>query len=487
MGNSEVGHNCMGSGQVVDQGAKLVNTSLETGAIFEGVGWRETVATAAAEGKAVHFFGLLSDGSVHSNLSQLELLIRGAIRAGATRIYVHPLLDGRDVPPTSGLLYIERLEAFLASLGSEVTAKIASGGGRMKCVMDRYESDWSIVRRGLYHIVHGHVEPDQLVSGYRGYFRSAREAIEDARARFPEFQDQFNPPFVIVDEAGAPVGRVEDGDAVVNFNFRGDRAIEISRAFDLPAGEAFAHFSRDLPERPFPRARYAGILEYDSEAHIPANFLLPPPNIKNVMSEFLMAQEVRCYAIAETHKFGHCTYFFNGNRAGYIDERFELYEEVTSEPAEMIEARPEMKAREVADKLIGAIRSGAYDYVRVNFANPDMVGHTGSIPAVIKAVRCLDEIVGRLMGAVEEVGGVLMLTADHGNAEQMLTNAGAPVTSHTLNPVPFAIFDPAFAGEYAVDTTGVAVPGIANTAATTLNLLGFEAPAFYERSLIQFH
>ncbi len=480
MGNSEVGHNAIGSGQIYSQGAKRVNEAIENGEIFASASWKEVIEGVAKNSKTAHFIGLLSDGNVHSNTAQLFKLLDGAIKSGVKRLRVHPLLDGRDVAPDSGLLYIEKLEQKLSELTKNgVDAKIASGGGRMHVTMDRYGSDWNIVKRGWYAHVLGEVASEDITPDYKGYFLSAKEAIETARKFFPDKQDQYNPSFVIIDKENNPVGKIEDGDAVINFNFRGDRAIEISEAF---VKSNFSQFDR----KRVPKVTYAGLLEYDSEAHMPPKYLVPPPSIKNVSAQYLCEMKIPSYAIAETHKFGHVTYFWNGNKSGYINQEFEKYEEVKSLPNETIEKIPEMKIYEVTEKLVEALGSRKYKFLRVNFANGDMVGHTGNIDSCVKAVRALDECMKKVVDAVYAQGGVVVITADHGNAEEKLDKKGKVVTSHTLNPVPFFILDPNYQGEYKVDVSDIKTPGIANVAATFINLLGFEAPAIYEKSLIKF-
>jgi len=481
MGNSEVGHNAIGGGQVVAQGAKRVNASIESGEILKTPSWKKCIEETARAGKTAHFFGLLSDGNVHSNTTQLFALLDRAAGAGIKKIRVHPLLDGRDVPPDSGLAYLEKLEAKLAELSrAGADARIASGGGRMYVTMDRYYSDWGVVKRGYYAHVYGKILDEEITSQYKGYFTSAREAVETARRVYPDKQDQFNPPFVIVDGAGNPVGRMEDGDAVINFNFRGDRAIEISEAF---LKKDFKGFDRGKAP---PRVKYAGLLEYDAEARLPPDFLVPPPSIQNVSAQYLCASGVKSYAVAETHKFGHVTYFWNGNRSGYIDEKMEKYEEIRSLPSETIEAQPEMKIFEVTDRLVAAIKSGQYRYLRVNFANGDMVGHTGNIESCIKAMRALDACMKRVVDETAALGGLLVISADHGNVEEKLDKKGKVVTSHSLNPVPFLVVDPGLRGEYTVDASVVAEPGVGNITASFINLLGFVAPDFYEKSLIRF-
>lgn len=479
MGNSEVGHNALGAGQVYAQGAKLVNQSLENGSFFKTDVWSQMIKETANEKKCLHFIGLLSDGNVHSHIEQLFAIMEGSIRDGIKKIRVHPLLDGRDVPPDSGLIFIDQLEEKLNDLEQRgIDAKIASGGGRMHLTMDRYDADWTMVKRGWDVHVEGIVPQEDITPEYKGYYTNAKEAIELARKLFPSKMDQFNPSFVIVDDHGNPVGKIKDGDAVINFNFRGDRAIEISKAFEL---EKFTYFKRDV----WPKVRYAGLLEYDGDAHIPKNFLVPPPAIKNVSGQYLAQLGLKTFAIAETHKFGHVTYFWNGNKSGYIDQNLETYIEVPSDPAEEVEAKPDMKAREVTEKLIEAINSDKYDLIRVNFANGDMVGHTGNIKACIQSIKTLDECLGKIMKVIEDKKAVALVTADHGNCEEELKK-GKMSTSHSLNPVPFFIVDPLYKGEYQVDVSLINEPGIANVTATFINMLGLEAPQDYCPSLIKF-
>ncbi|MBI4701930.1 MAG: 2,3-bisphosphoglycerate-independent phosphoglycerate mutase, partial [Deltaproteobacteria bacterium] len=303
MGNSEVGHNALGAGRVFDQGSKLVGKAIASGGIFRGEVWRAIVERVAGRGTALHFIGLLSDGNVHSHIDQLFALIRRAAAEGIEHCFVHPLLDGRDVPKTSALEYIEPLEALLAEISAQPGRcfRIASGGGRMLVTMDRYNANWSVVERGYNAHVHGR--------GRR--FRSAREAIETYRAEQPGLDDQNQPEFVIVED-GRPVGPIRDGDAVVFFNFRGDRAIELSRAFDE---EDFAEFDRGTR----PDVLYAGMMQYDGDLEIPKRYLVEPPAIERTVGEYLARSGVPQFATSETQKYGHVTYFWNGNRGGKFD------------------------------------------------------------------------------------------------------------------------------------------------------------------------
>jgi 2,3-bisphosphoglycerate-independent phosphoglycerate mutase len=475
MGNSEVGHNALGAGRIYDQGAKLVNKAIREGTLFEGETWKKMIARVRERGSAMHFIGLLSDGNVHSHIDQLVALLRRAASDGVKKLFVHPLLDGRDVPSTSALLYVDRLEAVLQQVGGA----IASGGGRMTTTMDRYEADWRIVERGWNAHVHGQARQ----------FASATEAIETFRGETPGIGDQNLPPFVIARD-GQPIGRIRDGDAVIFFNFRGDRAIEISRAFD--DGPEFGKFDRG----PIPDVMYAGMMQYDGDYGIPRSFLVPPPAIARTMGEYLAENGVPQLAISETQKYGHVTYFWNGNRGGKFDDATERYVEIPSD-TRPFEERPWMKAAEITDRLIEELRTGKHRFLRVNYANGDMVGHTGHRDAAITAVEAVDIQLARLVRAVESLGGVLVVTADHGNADEMYEHDdagkvkrgknGAPVvkTSHTLNPVPFTIYDPRGGDELELDPRIVQGAGLANVTSTCLNLLGFERPEDEEPSLVR--
>jgi 2,3-bisphosphoglycerate-independent phosphoglycerate mutase len=477
MGNSEVGHNALGAGKIYAQGAMLVGRAIQSGALFEGPAWRKVVERGAkAPGGAVHFLGLLSDGNVHSHLDHLEALLAHAAKAGCKKLYVHALLDGRDVPPTSALTYVDRIETFLAGLRtSGVDARIVSGGGRMKITMDRYEADWPMVERGW----HAHVLADARP------FASATQAIETLRGEHPGVIDQDLPAFVV--EPRAPM---QDGDAVVMFNFRGDRAIEISRAFD---DDEFTKFDRVRR----PDVLYAGMMEYDGDLHIPKHYLVSPPAIARPMGELLAASHVPQLAISETQKYGHVTYFWNGNRSGMFDDGTETYVEIPSDRVPF-EQRPWMKAAEITDRLIDELRTGKHRFARVNYANGDMVGHTGAFDATVVAVETVDLQLARLAAAIDQLQGILVVTADHGNADEMFQRdkhgkvmrdkQGQPVskTSHTLNPVPFLVHDPMRSDRYELDPARLEHGGIANVTATCLELLGYQPPDDLESSLLRF-
>ena len=481
MGNSEVGHNALGAGQVFAQGAKLVSQSIESGKMFASDTWQTIVSNVKNNGSTLHFLGLFSDGNVHSHIDHLKAMIVRAKEEGVSNVRIHILIDGRDVGETSALEYIDPFEAFIAELrDASFDIKIASGGGRMKITMDRYEADWSMVERGW----------QTHVLGEGRQFASAAEAVKTYRAELGVI-DQDLPPFVIA-ENGSPVGTVNDGDSVIFFNFRGDRAIEISKTFDAKDGE-FDKFDR----KRVPSVVYAGMLEYDGDLHIPSRYLVSPPEITNTMSEYLTLSGVKQLAISETQKYGHVTYFWNGNRSGKFSEELETYIEIPSDVVPF-EQRPWMKCAEITDKLIECLESGEYKYLRVNFPNGDMVGHTGSLLATRCSMEALDLQLARILKALDKVGGVALITADHGNADEMYEmdkKTGLPKadkngnykskTSHTLNPVPCIVYDNVTSKAYTVKADEGKF-GLSNVAATMVNLMGFEAPSMWDESIIKF-
>ncbi len=472
MGNSEVGHNAIGAGRVFDQGAKLVSKDIASGRIYESPVWLEAMKRCE-KGGTLHFIGLLSDGNVHSHIDHLFDMIRKASSTGVKRLRVHPLLDGRDVGETSALDYVEPLEELLDGIHRDTGADygVASGGGRMVTTMDRYEADWSVVARGWSAHVLGEA-PNKS--------RSASGAIKKIREEEPGIADQYLPSFVVVDENGQPVGPIRDGDAVIFFNFRGDRAIEISRAFEE---DDFSCFDRKCR----PDVLYAGMMQYDGDLKIPKRYLVNPPAIDRTMGEYLVANEVTQFALSETQKYGHVTYFWNGNRSGYLDPDRETYVEIPSDQVPF-DQRPRMKAAEIADETIRLLESGRYRWGRINFANGDMVGHTGVLDATVTAVEAVDQGLKRILEVVEQLKGIAVVTADHGNADEMFTvkNGKRTVkTSHTLNPVPLIIYDPAYQGEYALRKEMEEKPGLSNIAATIFHLLGWVPPEDYDPSLIE--
>ncbi len=471
IGNSEVGHNAMGAGRVFDQGAKLVNAAFASGVAFEGPVWRRLIS-----GRTLHLLGLVSGGGVHSHTDHLARLIDEAAKAGVKRLRVHVLTDGRDVPARSALLWVKPLEEQLArhsAMGLDY--RVGSGGGRMRITMDRYEADWAMVERGWRVHVRG--------EGRR--FPSASAAIEQLYAEDPKTDDQSLPSFVIADRDHQPIGRIEEGDSVLFFNYRGDRAIEISRAFE---DAVFGRFDRG----PRPDVFYAGMMQYDGDLQIPKHYLVAPPAIDRTVGSFLSGSGLSTFACSETQKFGHVTYFFNGNRSGHFDDALESYVQVPSD-LRPFEERPWMKAAEITDACVEAILSHKWSHVRLNFANGDMVGHTGVYVATRIAVEAVDLQLGRLIEAVRQADGVLLVTADHGNADEMWTwekgkvvrdATGLPKTrtAHTTWPVPFVLYDPRGTLDVRRD---VDRPGLANIGATLLELCGLQAPDDYLPGLVR--
>jgi 2,3-bisphosphoglycerate-independent phosphoglycerate mutase len=465
MGNSEVGHNALGCGQIYSQGAKLVNESIESGAIFGSSTWKNMIGSVKENNKTLHFLGLLSDGNVHSNINHLLAMLKKAKEEGITRARVHILLDGRDVPATSALEYVSVLEDTLNYLNKDgFDGRIASGGGRMCITMDRYQANWAMVKAGWEVHVHGNGR----------FFESAAEAIETLRNETGAI-DQDLPAFVIADN-GVSVGRMEDGDGVILFNFRGDRALEISMAFD--GDETFDKFDRGI----VPKVMYAGMLEYDGDLKIPRNFLVNPPQIHDTLTELLIANGIKEYAVSETQKYGHVTYFWNGNRSEKFSEELEDYCEIPSDVRSFDEC-PWMKCTEITDKAISAIESGKYGFIRCNFPNGDMVGHTGNLHATEIAVESVDLELARIKKACDENGCILVVTADHGNSDKMLEmNKKGKVevrTAHSLNPVPFIIYDKDVRHEMKEGNYG-----LANVAPTIADLLGLKPFASWEESMI---
>ena len=462
MGNSEVGHNALGCGQVYSQGAKLVGESIENGALFASKTWLELVENAK-DGKAMHFMGLLSDGNVHSNIHHLIALLKQAKASGVKKAYCHVLLDGRDVPATSAPEYIGMLEDVLAELtGDGYDYAIASGGGRMQITMDRYEANWGMVELGW----RTHVQ------GLGRQFASALEAVETFRAETGCI-DQDLPAFVVARD-GAPVAKIENGDSVILFNFRGDRAQEISLAFDRKDFDKF--------DRPgYTGVKFAGMLQYDGDLNIPENYLVQPPVITNTLTEVLCEAKISEYACSETQKYGHVTYFWNGNRSGKVCEELEVYEEVPSDVIPFEQA-PAMKSKEITEKMVAAMASGKFQFLRCNYPNGDMVGHTGVMEAVVYAMECVDNGLKAILEAADKYGYRVLITADHGNADQMTeTKKGKTSvrTAHSLNPVPFIIYDPE--GTYVIKEGEF---GLANVAPTVVKMMGLTAPACWEESLI---
>ena len=465
MGNSEVGHNALGSGQIYSQGAKLVNEAINSKEMFNSKTWQELVEYS--KNHTMHFIGLLSDGNVHSNINHLFCLLEQAKKDKIKRVRIHILLDGRDVYEKSALKYIEMLENKLNELNDDTfNALIASGGGRMKITMDRYEADYKMVELGW----HTHVLGDAKK------FKNVQDAILYSYEL--GLNDQYIEPFVIADN-DEPIGTINDLDSVIFFNFRGDRAIELSKCFD---DDNFNKF--DLVRKP--KVLYAGMLQYDSDLNIPKKFLTEPPTIKNTLTEELLKHNIRQYAISETQKYGHVTYFWNGNRQEKFNEELEEYVLVESDNIPF-DLQPKMKSNEITDELIKAIESNKYDFLRINFPNGDMIGHTGNFSKTVEGVEAVDYNLGRIMECVSKNDAILIVLADHGNAEEMYqigNDKKIPKTSHTLNKVPFIIY----ANRDIINKIKIKNGdfGLANIASVVTTLFGIPKNDAWLESIIEF-
>lgn len=485
MGNSEVGHNALGAGKIYDQGAKLVDHAIQSGALFDRSNsvsktWADLIDHTLEHQSTLHLIGLLSDGNIHSNIEHIEQLARDAHRQGVSVLRLHILLDGRDVGGQSALVYINRIEScFLALNKKNADYQIASGGGRMLITMDRYEADWPMVERGWRTHVLAQAPP----------FPSASSAVEAARASDPDLNDQFLPAFIITDSSNNPVGEIRDNDGVLLFNFRGDRAIELTQAFE---DKDFSHFDRVRS----PDVFFAGMMQYDGDLGLPSRYLITPPSISGTMGERLAAAGVKQLAVSETQKFGHVTYFWNGNRSAPFSPELERYIEVPSDRV-VFDQRPWMKGAEITDETIQALLDDPeIRFARINYPNGDMVGHTGQIEATILAIESTDLCLARLLLAIKKMGGAALITADHGNADQMFQidkKTGAflrddqgrtvPMTAHTLNPVPLWIYTPGLDDVFSL--TEVEHPRLSNVASTALLLLGFQPPADMDHPLLK--
>ena len=492
MGNSEVGHNTLGSGQIMPQGIAQVEAAFQSGTVWESRAWRDLVKYCQKHtAPTLHFCGIFSDGGVHSDIKYLEQMIARAYQEGIKRIRVHCVFDGRDVAPYSEPKYIRRLEQFFRRF-PDADYRIATGGGRMVMTADRYGNDWPMVKLGWDAMVHGRA-PHQ--------FASAEEAIRKLHQLQPKVQDQYLPAFVVVDPQGHPVGRIKSGDAVIYYDFRADRAVEIATAF---TAKSFKHFDRGT----VPEIYFAGLTEYDADHHIPKRTLVPPITIEQPLNIFLGAHGITQLAVSETVKFGHITYYFNGN--SYELAPGEEHLEIPSDP-HPFNTRPWMKSAEITDAILERLHE--FQFIRLNFPGGDMVGHFAELEPTIVALEAIDLALRRLASAVDQAGGMLIITADHGNAEELLDRDGNPKTSHTTNPVPCIFYDntknarryrlvnpssridsstttrPVTASRSTASCSTAAPiphPGLANLAATIATLLGQpDYPALWQPPLIQ--
>jgi len=445
MGNSEVGHLNIGAGRVVYQELTRITKDIQDGDFFQKPELLEAMGNAKAEGRSLHLMGLLSDGGVHSHNTHLYALLELAKRQGLKRVYVHCLLDGRDVPPSSGLGFVEELEAKLQETG---VGRIATVMGRF-WAMDR-DNIWERVQRAYEALVYGEGLP-------------AENAVQAVRQSYDKGEtDEFVLPTVI-EQDGKPVGMIQEGDSVICFNFRPDRARQITRAFIQPD---FAGFPR---KKGFQQVLYVSMTQYD-ETFTGLLVVNKPQTLENTLGEYLSKLGLKQLRIAETQKYAHVTFFFNGGveLANPGEDRLLI----DSPKIATFDMKPEMSAIEVAEEAAKRILSGEYDVMILNFANCDMVGHTGIMEAAMQAVRTVDACIATLIHAIRHTGGRALITADHGNSDQMVDpDTGEPFTAHTTHPVPLIVVD--HARRNAKLTQG---GRLCDLAPTMLELMGIPQP-----------
>ena len=446
MGNSEVGHTNLGCGRIVYQDLVRINRAIEDGSFYQNDALLLACRRAKAHGGALHLGGLVSDGGVHSSLEHLTACLELARREGVARCFVHAFMDGRDTPPSSGVEYMRALEQRLSATGY---GRVATVHGRYYA-MDR-DKRWDRVALAWAAIVKG--------EGYRA--GSGLAAVESSYAHGET--DEFINPTVIVDADGKPVGALKDGDAFLFFNFRSDRARELTRALAEPE---FKEFERTLVPK---LSAFVCMTQYDETFAWPVAF--PPQALEQIFPELISKAGLKQLRCAETEKYAHVTFFFNGGRELVFpgEERILV---PSPRDVKTYDQKPEMSAREVTDKLVAALGTGKFSFALVNYANPDMVGHTGIMEAAVKAVRVVDECIGRLWQTARQQGMAMMITADHGNCELMTDPVtGQPHTAHTLNPVPFILADPDYRGAR-LRSKGV----LADVAPTALQVMGLPQP-----------
>lgn len=489
MGNSEVGHNAIGAGQIIKQGIAGIEAAFATGDIWETKAWKgamKWLAESKGQNPTLHFCGIFSDGGVHSDIKHLKQMIQRAYDDGVRSIRIHCVFDGRDVAPQSEPKYIERIEKFCAKF-KDADFRIASGAGRMVATADRYENDWDMVKLGWDMMVHGKAPRE---------FKSASEAIKTFRREDPGVQDQYLPAFVIVENAAAqsalasraelakssaaeskrgarPIGVVHDGDAFIYYDYRADRAVEIATAFTQAD---FEKFDRGK----MPNIFFAGLTEYDSDRHIPKNILVPPVVIDSPLNTFLGQNKISQLAVSETVKFGHVTYYFNGN--SYKKAPYEKQIEIASD-TRPLNLCPWMKSTEITDVVLENLDK--YRFVRLNYPGGDMVGHFAELEPTIIALETIDLQLARLAKRIDELGGMMIITADHGNAEELIDKSGHPKTSHTTNPVPCIFYDNTKNASRYQAAKNLSDPGLTNLAATIALLLSLpDYPASWRKPLI---
>ena len=471
MGGSEVGHLTMGAGIILDQGPTRINNAIDDGSFYESRALAKIIEVGK-EGGAIHLLGLLSDGNIHSHIDHFKAVIRYADEQGVERLYIHASLDGRDVGIQSAQDYVLQIEDLFAEINAKGDRDyaFASASGREHAIMDR-DKDWRKVKRGWDAMVLGEAEHE---------FGSMIEAITSLRATNPDLIDQDMDSFIIIDnDLGKPKAVIENGDAVLMMNFRGDRAIEITEAFEVADFDGFDRVKT-------PDVLYAGMMVFDEDRNMPTLQLMGPTKVDYPLGRYLVDQKIKQFRLTETQKFPHVTFFFNGGYRKPLDDSLEEYILIDSDKGISFADKPEMKAPEIAAKAVELIETGEYGFGLINFANADMVGHCGKLEPAIKAVEAVDTAVGQIIDALEAQGGNAIITADHGNAEEMVTHTNhgdEPCTKHSVNPVPCIIFKAG--GTYALSAAADKDAGLANLAATVCDMMDIEVPKGLEQSLLR--
>ena len=463
MGNSEVGHLNIGAGRIVYMDITKIDLMIETGEFFSNPVLLEAMKNARSGGRQLHLCGLLSDGGVHSHQNHVYALLRMARQNGVDRVFVHCFMDGRDTGPTSGAGYVEQLQRKMREFN---IGKVATVSGRYYA-MDR-DKKWDRELKAFNAMVQGKAEGGEYVDAVQG--------IKDSYNR--DVTDEFILPFVCVDNRGQPLTTIRDGDSVINFNFRADRARQITRCLaresgltaqggcELPDAQAL---DATIPRERVPKnLKYVCMTQYDKQFTLP--FVVQPDSLKNILANVMAEHALRNLRVAETEKYAHVTYFFNGG----IEKPFPGEDRVLvpSPKVATYDLKPEMSAAGIAENVVKAAGDSAFDVVIVNFANADMVGHSGKIPPTVKAVETVDSCLGEIYEAVRRKNGAMLITADHGNAEMMIDPlSGGPHTAHTTNPVPFIMV-----GEDAKNYVLRADGSLQDISPTVLGILGFSQP-----------
>jgi len=475
MGGSEVGHMTMGAGMVMEQGPTLIQNLLQSGEFFENPVLSRIIQNCVERDTPLHLLGLLSNGNIHSHVDHTEAIIRHAFQSGIRRCYLHALLDGRDAGVQSALDFTEPFEKLFSELKGQrpgIDYAFASGGGREVITMDR-DNNWEKIETGWRIHVQGQSE---------NQFPSIRDAIEHFRKQNPEIIDQDIPGFVII-RNGEAVGRIEDQHALIFTNFRGDRATQFSRAF---LADEFPYFERYR----CPEVLFAGMTQYDQDNQIPPDYLVGTPVVEEPFGKRILELGLKQFRLSETQKFAHVTFFYNGGYREPLDPLKENYHFIASDKIPSFAERPAMKASGISKKAVEFINSGEYQYGLINFANADMVGHTGDFQATVRAVEAVDSALDNIVRAIDAVNGLLVITADHGNADEMLIsnqNGTLEISAkHSLNPVPFLIYDPLYNGDYRLKPFGQEYNNnLSNIAATNFLLLGQAVPDDLAPSLFE--